>query len=129
MQNSQYVDDLIGSIVDEVKALRLYEDTTIVFWSDHGYKLGEHCDWYKHDNYEDATRIITIIKPAAGLLTNPRPAGTVIEQLVEEVDIYPTLVALHGDTPDVELQGRSFIPLLTASGATDPQVPTMILVL
>ena len=32
---SQYVDDLIGSIVDEVKALRLYEDTTIVFWSDH----------------------------------------------------------------------------------------------
>ena len=43
-----------------------------------------------------------------------------------KVDIYPTLVALHGDTPDVELQGRSFIPLLTASGATDPQAPTMI---
>ena len=36
---------------------------------------------------EDATRIITIIKPAAGLLTNPRPAGTIIEQLVEEVRI------------------------------------------
>ena len=30
-------------------------------------------------------RIITIIKPAAGLLANPRPAGTIIEQLVEEV--------------------------------------------
>ena len=43
-----------------------------------------------------------------------------------KVDIYPTLVALHGDTPDIELQGRSFIPLLTASGATDPQAPTMI---
>ena len=33
------------------------------FWTDHGYKLGEHCDWFKHDNYEDATRIVTIIKP------------------------------------------------------------------
>ena len=35
-----YVDHLIGSIVDETKALGLYQDTTVVFWSDHGYKLG-----------------------------------------------------------------------------------------
>ena len=43
-----------------------------------GYKLGEHCDWFKHDNTEDATRIITIVKPANGLIANPRRAGTII---------------------------------------------------
>ena len=61
-------------------------------FSDHGYKLGEHCDWFKHDNYEDATRIVTIIKPADGLLKNPKPPGTIIEQLAEEVDMYPSLL-------------------------------------
>jgi arylsulfatase A-like enzyme len=31
-----YVDHMIGWLVDEVKAQRLYNDTTIVFWTDHG---------------------------------------------------------------------------------------------
>jgi hypothetical protein len=42
-----------------------------------GYKLGEHCDWFKHDNYEDSTRIVTIIKPAEGLIPDMRPRGSV----------------------------------------------------
>ena len=105
---------MIGWLVDEIKAQKIYEDTTIIFWSDHGassppcnapwahvrrqmppstgYKLGEHCDWFKHDNTEDATRIITIVKPANGLIANPRKAGTIIEQMVEEVDIMPSLL-------------------------------------
>ena len=36
-----------------------------------GYKLGEHCDWFKHDNFEASTRIVTIVKPANGLLSGP----------------------------------------------------------
>ena len=67
-------------------------ELAIFDFSDHGYKLGEHCDWFKHDNYEDATRIVTIIKPADGLLKNPKPPGTIIEQLAEEVDMYPSLL-------------------------------------
>ena len=46
------------------------------------YKLGEHCDWFKHDNYEDSTRIVTIIKPADGLIPNMRARGEFVEQLV-----------------------------------------------
>ncbi len=53
--------------------------------SDHGYKLGEHCDWFKHDNYEDSTRIVTIIKPADGLIPNMRARGEFVEQLVREL--------------------------------------------
>jgi hypothetical protein len=64
-----------------------------------GYKLGEHCDWFKHDNYEDATRIVTIIKPADGLLKNPKPPGTIIEQLAEEVDMFPSLLVSQWLSP------------------------------
>ena len=54
-----------------------------MLFSDHGYKLGEHCDWFKHDNYEDSTRIVTIVKPAEGLIPNMRPRGGFVEQMVE----------------------------------------------
>ena len=136
---------MIGWLVDEIKAQKIYEDTTIIFWSDHGassppcnappahvrrqmppstgYKLGEHCDWFKHDNTEDATRIITIVKPANGLIANPRKAGTIIEQMVEEVDIMPSLLQLHGLPVPVDLEGDSWVPLLQQSNADSPGKP------
>ena len=54
-------------------------------WTDHGYKLGEHCDWFKHDNYEDSTRIVTIIKPAEGLIPNMRGRGTPLKKDITSV--------------------------------------------
>jgi iduronate 2-sulfatase len=63
----QYIDHLVGQLVSALTSANLYEKTHIVFWGDHGYKLGEHCDWFKHDNYEQATRIPLIFKPAAGM--------------------------------------------------------------
>ena len=119
------VDYMIGELVQEVKTLKLYNDTTIIFWTDHGYKLGEHCDWFKHDNYEDSTRIVTIIKPADGLISNMRPRGQIVEQMVEEVDIYPSLVALHYGAAGVpvDLEGESWVPLLQLSGQGSPGKP------
>ena len=111
---------MIGWLVGEIKQQKLYEDTTIVFWTDHGYKLGEHCDWFKHDNYEDATRIVTIIKPADGLLTSPKPPGTIIEQLAEEVDMFPSLLNLHGMPVPAELEGESWVPLLEKASVNSP---------
>ena len=50
--------------------------------------MGEHCDWFKHDNYEASTRIVTIVKPANGLLDGRAwPRGTMIEGMIEEVDM------------------------------------------
>ena len=81
-------------------------------------KLGEHCDWFKHDNYEDSTRIPTIIKPAQGLLgPDALPAGTMIEDMTEEVDIFPSLVDLHGYPVPDWLEGTSWIPLLKKGAA------------
>eukprot|EP01043_Picozoa_sp_COSAG02_P013614 COSAG02_NODE_548_length_20472_cov_5.958524_4_plen_183_part_00 len=74
--------------------------------------MGEHCDWFKHDNYEDATRIVTIIKPADGLLNNPKPPGTIIEQLAEEVDMYPSLLVSSSSALGVSVSQVQRILLL-----------------
>ena len=86
-----------------------------------GYKLGEHCDWFKHDNYEDSTRIPLLLKPArSSLLRLGGRAGREVTQLVEEVDIFPSLLDLAGLSVPEELQGESWVPLLTASGSGAP---------
>eukprot|EP00041_Stephanoeca_diplocostata_P023115 m.562163 g.562163 ORF g.562163 m.562163 type:complete len:538 (+) comp22220_c0_seq11:210-1823(+) len=117
----QYIDHLVGQLVNALKTQSLYEETTIIFWGDHGYKLGEHCDWFKHDNYEDSTRIPVLVKPAgsayrANAMLAPR--GSIIEQLVEEIDIFPSLIELVGLTTPTDLQGKSWVPLL--SDTTQP---------
>ena len=52
----QYIDHLVGQLPLALDEENLYEQTTVIFWGDRGYKLGEHCDWFKHDNYEDSTQ-------------------------------------------------------------------------
>eukprot|EP00911_Craspedida_sp_UC1_P002859 UC1_evm4s2093 len=113
-----YIDHLIGMLLDEVRRLGLYDETTIFFAGDHGYKLGEHTDWFKHDNFEDSVRIPTIIKPAKGLLPDASllPPGSRIAGLVEEADIYPSLLDLHGFEVPAVLEGTSFVPLLQKTG-------------
>eukprot|EP00040_Diaphanoeca_grandis_P000104 m.14376 g.14376 ORF g.14376 m.14376 type:complete len:531 (-) comp10107_c0_seq1:362-1954(-) len=109
----QYIDHLVGQLVTTLKQQQLYDNTHIIFWGDHGYKLGEHCDWFKHDNYEDSVRIPMILKPAHGFTG----VGRFVEQMVEEVDIYPSLIDLIGLPIPPELQGKSWVPLLRSATA------------
>jgi len=108
----QYVDHLVGQLLQALDEENLYEQTTVIFWGDHGYKLGEHCDWFKQDNYEDSTRFPLIVKPAGGLAHSLAARGQMIEQLVEEVDIFPSLIDLVGIPVPQSLQGTSWVPLL-----------------
>ena len=110
-----YVDSQIGTVLDELAALDLDENTIVVLWGDHGYMLGEMGMWTKHVNYELANRIPLIIAaPGVG-----RP-GSHTTQLTETVDIYPTLVELAGlPAPQVQqpLDGISMVPVLN-----DPEI-------
>ena len=56
-----YMDALIGELIKALDDLGLRENTTIVFWSDHGYFLGEHGFWCKHSTFEEAVKIPFII--------------------------------------------------------------------
>jgi iduronate 2-sulfatase len=89
--STSYVDAQIGKVIDELDRLQLVDNTIIIFWSDHGFHLGDHGIWTKHTNYEQANRIpLLILAPG---ITKP---NTSTMQLAESVDIFPTLAELAG---------------------------------
>jgi iduronate 2-sulfatase len=79
-----------------------------VFWSDHGYYMGEHTWWgMKHNNYEGATRnCLLIAQPEM------KHAGTKTTALAQSVDLAPTLTELCGLPAQAGFQGRSLKPVL-----------------
>lgn len=102
-----YLDAQIGKLLDALEQTAAADSTIIVFWSDHGFHLGEHDLWCKTSNFElDARVPLLIAAPGMQL------AGTATNQLVELLDVYPTLIDLAGLEPPPGLQGRSLSPLL-----------------
>ena len=101
-----YLDANVGQVLDELDRLKLRENTIVILWGDHGWKLGEHGEWCKHSNVEKDTRS-TLLVSAPGL-----PRGQKTNSLVEFVDIYPTLCDLAGLSQPAHLEGASMLPML-----------------
>ncbi|MCS7236786.1 MAG: sulfatase [Thermoguttaceae bacterium] len=110
-----YVDAQIGKVLNALEELRLEQSTIIVLWGDNGFHLGDHGIWTKHTNYEQAVRIPLII--VAPGVTKP---GSVTRQVVENVDLFPTLLELAGLPPPSvpqPLDGVSLVPVLACPDA------------
>lgn len=109
-----FIDAQVGRLLVALDRLELAENTIVVFWSDHGYHLGEHNGiWQKRTLFEQAARAPLIIR-APGARGNGRSCA----RIVEFVDIYPTVAALAGVPVPEGLDGRSLGPLLDDPGAS-----------
>ena len=104
---TSYADACVGRVLDALEQTGLSENTIVVLWGDHGWKLGDHGSWTKHTNFECDTRTPLIIRDPRLTETEPSP------RLVELIDLYPTLCDLTGVPVPEHCQGRSFRTLLT----------------
>jgi uncharacterized sulfatase len=106
------LDSEVGAVLDALDRLGLWETTIVLVSSDHGRMLGEHGGIFdKRSLFEQSVRIPFIVAaPGHKAKTSPR--------LVENIDIYPTLVEVCGLPMPEGLQGLSVLPLLR-----DPQRP------
>jgi arylsulfatase A-like enzyme len=102
-----YVDKLVGDVLTELDRHGLSDNTIIVLWGDHGWHLGEHSFWGKHNTLDKSLRVPLIIRVPGGV------KGEKTTALVESVDIYPTLADLAGLSTPSTVQGESFKKLFS----------------
>jgi arylsulfatase A-like enzyme len=102
-----FMDEQLGRVLDALDKGPLAKDTIIVFWTDHGWHLGEKQHWRKFALWEEATRTPVIIA-APGVTT----ANTRCDQPISLLDLFPTIVDLAGLPEKEDNDGHSIVPLL-----------------
>jgi uncharacterized sulfatase len=101
------LDAQVGQLLDTLERLRLSENTIVVFFSDHGFMLGEHGQWQKQMLFEESVRV-PLIMAGPGIIGRGASPRT-----VELLDVYPTLMELCDlPRPRQRLEGKSLVPLL-----------------
>lgn len=114
-----FVDAQVGRLLDALEENDLIDRTIIVFWSDHGYFLGEKGLWYKRKAFERSARMPMIIA-APGFAK-----GANSDKPVELLDLYPTLADLCNLKAPDNLEGASLRPLLAEPEGKDWNKPAV----
>ena len=110
------IDAQIGKLLDALEQHQLLDNTIVVMWGDHGWKLGDYGSWCKHTNFELDTRAPLII------MDPKNPKGQKSNSLAEFVDIYPTICEMAGLPLPEHLEGQSLVPIINDPEAEIKQV-------
>jgi arylsulfatase A-like enzyme len=106
-----YSDALVGRLLAALDDLGLREETIVVILGDNGFSLGEHAMWVKHANFDRALRVPLVIRA-------PGFDGARIDEVVELLDVFPTLADLAGLSPPDHLDGRSLRAIMEEPDAS-----------
>ncbi len=110
-----YSDEIVGRLLKYLKSHQLYDRSTIVLLSDHGEGLGDHGE-QEHGLfvYDEAIHVPLVIKQESNA-----GAGRRVADIVQHLDIVPTVLDLVKAPVPANLRGRSLKPVLDGSGRLD----------
>jgi N-acetylglucosamine-6-sulfatase len=129
------VDESVGKVMDYLKKEGLLESTLIIYMGDNGFQFGEHGLIDKRNAYEASMRV-----PLLAYCPQLIKPGTVVKQVVANIDVAPTLLDAAGLKAPAYMDGASYLPLLQGKTVTNwrkgllyeyywersfPQTPTM----
>jgi len=103
------MDHIFGRMVNRLKKNGIYDNSLIIFTSDHGEEMGEHGSWgwHSHSLFEELLRVPLIIK-----FPDNKFAGTLVEEQARSLDILPTILDVIDSPPPEILEGKSLLPLI-----------------
>jgi len=110
-----YADYLVGDLIRSLKENKLYDNTIVVFTSDHGYKLGEYDRWAKYTLHEKDAVVPFLVRAPQYQAT----FGQKTNAIVGLIDIYPTLAELCGIPIPEKIDGKSFAKTLQDNSASE----------
>lgn len=105
------LDGCVGRILDKLKEKNLYENSIIIFTSDHGEMLGSHRLFQKMCMYEESAKT-----PLSIHLPEGKKGGTVKDEYISHIDVFPTICDYYGITPSGAINGQSLMGLLDGTG-------------
>ena len=111
------VDEGVGRVMDLLEEQGRLDNTVVIFMADNGWFYGEHRRGDKRLAYEESIRVPFAMRYPAKL-----EAGRLIDGMVANIDIGPTILELAGANIPKTMQGESFVPVMEgkAEGRTDP---------
>ena len=100
------VDDGIGRIMEQLKKMGIHDETLVVYMGDNGFMFGEHGLIDKRVAYETSIRVPMLMQ-----CPELFKGGTVVDKVVANIDIAPTILEVAGVTRPPHMDGRSFVPI------------------
>ncbi len=105
----------IGRLLERLRGLGLDDKTLVIFTSDHGEEFLEHGRMFHGQTvYGELTQVPLIIRWPGAI-----PAGVVIDESVQTIDLMPTLLDVSRLPHPNGLQGQSLVPLLVTAGGSE----------
>lgn len=103
----EYVDGLVGQIIQKAKDTLGEENTLFIYGSDHGDNIGEHGLFWKTNFYEGSSHV-PVVFARKGII----PAGGKVHGVTSLLDIAPTVLALTGSPALPEYDGQNLVSCL-----------------
>lgn len=106
------VDAQLGRLIEGLRTSGAYDNTLIIFTSDHAEMMGDHWMLGKGGFYEESYHVPLIIRAPETIAPRPTQGGYIVEDFTSAVDLFPTLLDLLDVSPLHSPDGESLLPFL-----------------